>query len=527
MTFQDNDESLKDKGNSIQNQGNSIRSFKTKYEKKHEKEISKQAEDYLKNRYSILKSGTEPKEINTSIISNSKKEIINNALKIVCENLRVQTAAIFIVSKDGHLVRIGIYGRNKKGQYLKNNWFSNEFYNIDEGFTGKVVKKSSSYGEVQYTSNISKELDADYKREYLEQFGNLHCSVAVPLNGRNRACGVLRVINKLDERGIPSSERFTESDISLLLFLTSNIANALSNFRREMQVEMLKKMSHSLIQTLDHKEDSLKSIYHDFLDLLVNNPETIFKAGILKIKDDISESLIVKAKSLASGVSDNRDDGPRERSNTEFLWITVSQKKRLIIQEDLQLLLKKTDKDKKPITFKNSDWIIDNGFRSVAGFPLVVKEDTVGSLCLYSKLKIDPDSIDFVQGVVDLLASFIFYAQLEKRERELQEALLPKSLKSNVEEKFNRLAEEWRSETKFFSSIYQMSVHPAYQQIIGLGPDVIPILLRELIQREEAEHWFWALSAISGENPLKSQQEGNLELMKKAWIEWGKSKKYV
>ncbi|NES71558.1 MAG: hypothetical protein F6K24_43335 [Okeania sp. SIO2D1] len=114
--------------------------------------------------------------------------------------------------------------------------------------------------------------------------------------------------------------------------------------------------------------------------------------------------------------------------------------------------------------------------------------------------------------------------KLEKQKRELQESLAPKS---HIEAKFKKLAEQWKSETRFLSSTMQMSIHPAYQQIIGLGPYVIPLLLRELAHNNEPDHWFWALSAITGENPITEEQRGRMSQMKEAWIKWGKAKGYV
>lgn len=39
-------------------------------------------------------------------------------------------------------------------------------------------------------------------------------------------------------------------------------------------------------------------------------------------------------------------------------------------------------------------------------------------------------------------------------------------------------------------------MHPAYQQIIGMGPAVVPLLLNDLVRTRS--HWFWALRAITG-----------------------------
>src|SRR5256885_1317850 len=64
---------------------------------------------------------------------------------------------------------------------------------------------------------------------------------------------------------------------------------------------------------------------------------------------------------------------------------------------------------------------------------------------------------------------------------------------------FEELADTWRRETGFLSFMQQRALHPAYQRIIGMGWAAVPLLLREL--QRQPDHWFWALHAITGEEP--------------------------
>ncbi len=95
---------------------------------------------------------------------------------------------------------------------------------------------------------------------------------------------------------------------------------------------------------------------------------------------------------------------------------------------------------------------------------------------------------------------------------------------SGLEEAFLQLAEQWRRETGMLSVVSKMVIHPAYQRIIGMGQPVVPLLLREL--EREPDHWFWALQAITGENPVQPAQRGNLEEMAAAWLGWGREHGY-
>lgn len=91
---------------------------------------------------------------------------------------------------------------------------------------------------------------------------------------------------------------------------------------------------------------------------------------------------------------------------------------------------------------------------------------------------------------------------------------------NSVAQKFQELAQRWRSETAHLSSVTKQVMHPSYQRIIGLGPAVLPILLQEL--RRESGYWFWALNAITGEDPVRPEDLGNVPRMTEAWLNWGK-----
>jgi hypothetical protein len=66
------------------------------------------------------------------------------------------------------------------------------------------------------------------------------------------------------------------------------------------------------------------------------------------------------------------------------------------------------------------------------------------------------------------------------------------------------------------------STNWSYQQIIGLGYAAVPLILCEL-KRRPAD-WFWALSAITREDPIKPEHAGNIAAMTDDWIQWGKDR---
>jgi hypothetical protein len=96
---------------------------------------------------------------------------------------------------------------------------------------------------------------------------------------------------------------------------------------------------------------------------------------------------------------------------------------------------------------------------------------------------------------------------------------------ASIQERFRRLADEWKAQSRYLSNAAQMAMLKPYQRIIGLGPPVVPLILDEL--RREPDQWFWALESITEQNPVPPEAMGKVRLMAQAWIDWGKQQGYV
>lgn len=95
----------------------------------------------------------------------------------------------------------------------------------------------------------------------------------------------------------------------------------------------------------------------------------------------------------------------------------------------------------------------------------------------------------------------------------------------NSAHRFHELVEDWKANCGPTSSVTQLAMHPAYQQIIGMGPEAVPLILKEL--ERSPDHWFWALSAITGADPVEPEDKGRLNKMAYAWIRWGVEQGYT
>jgi hypothetical protein len=70
-----------------------------------------------------------------------------------------------------------------------------------------------------------------------------------------------------------------------------------------------------------------------------------------------------------------------------------------------------------------------------------------------------------------------------------------------------------------------MAAHPAYQEIIQMGPAVVPLILADLAR--QPDHWFSALKAITGANPsINPADRGRIDKLAEAWLRWGKENGY-
>jgi len=96
------------------------------------------------------------------------------------------------------------------------------------------------------------------------------------------------------------------------------------------------------------------------------------------------------------------------------------------------------------------------------------------------------------------------------------------TVSAEEEQQFYDLVAAWKQGRGPHSSSARLAEHPAYQQIIRLGPEVVPLILREL--EREPDHWFRALHALTGVEPVPVETRGKLRELVAAWLRWGANK---
>jgi len=88
---------------------------------------------------------------------------------------------------------------------------------------------------------------------------------------------------------------------------------------------------------------------------------------------------------------------------------------------------------------------------------------------------------------------------------------------NSVEAVFNELYSQWQKETEYNSFIGSQT-NGIYEKIVQLGDPAVPYIINKI--KEEDAHLFIALCKITGQNPVKKENRGNVKKMAKDWIDW-------
>lgn len=94
---------------------------------------------------------------------------------------------------------------------------------------------------------------------------------------------------------------------------------------------------------------------------------------------------------------------------------------------------------------------------------------------------------------------------------------------ADIDATFAVLKDRWLGDTSHLPGVMQRFMHPAYQQIIGLGAPVVTTILNDL--RFQTNHWFWALNALVGHDAASGAQTPAEAAA--LWIAWGEREGYL
>ena len=90
---------------------------------------------------------------------------------------------------------------------------------------------------------------------------------------------------------------------------------------------------------------------------------------------------------------------------------------------------------------------------------------------------------------------------------------------------FESLLTKWKDETAGHSSPSIIRLNDNYLRIIAMGESAIPLLFQKL--EKYPINVFHALRILTGANPVKPEEEGNMKKMIATWLKWGRDNNYI
>ena len=95
---------------------------------------------------------------------------------------------------------------------------------------------------------------------------------------------------------------------------------------------------------------------------------------------------------------------------------------------------------------------------------------------------------------------------------------------------FDKLVKQWDHETGIYSNPAKYLEHPIFLDIIALGEEALPFILREIV-KDHSRWWIVALEKISQEQVIPDDMETysgeGYQKANQMWIHWGINKGYL
>jgi hypothetical protein len=88
--------------------------------------------------------------------------------------------------------------------------------------------------------------------------------------------------------------------------------------------------------------------------------------------------------------------------------------------------------------------------------------------------------------------------------------------------RFLDLKSKWKRHTRFKS--FGLTDDPHYAAIIDLGKRVVPLIIESL--EKEPDWWFEALRRLTGFDPIKKEQWGDLASIRETWLKLWRTRKW-
>lgn len=92
------------------------------------------------------------------------------------------------------------------------------------------------------------------------------------------------------------------------------------------------------------------------------------------------------------------------------------------------------------------------------------------------------------------------------------------AVKLGLIDRFRRLYSQWLDDIAHMSSVREMMTGEGFEQMVAMGPDVLPLVLREL--QAKPTFLFLVAQRITGHNPVTPDCVGDVQKIVACWVNW-------
>ncbi len=296
---------------------------------------------------------------------------LNELMKFVVSEtnklLEAEVSSLFLIDeKSNYLTRVATAG-------LPDEWLPTESYLIGQGIVGGTVTPTAGqpYGAPIHTleADAHENVDARYLAQYQKRLasGQVKHLITVPLNRHDSSFGVLRVINKIEPSGSLSNAGFTPEDADFLVTIASMAAIAIDNTR-------LLEETHRSVREIRAVHDASEAMASS-LQIEQVLEQIVALAGPVADSDHTGVVLVGDDGKLMTSVATTTLEPPlHKRARADGVTQQVIRTRQPIYIDDLI----------EPSEYAHNPIVLQQGFRSYAGIPLVARDSVRGVLFVHS-----------------------------------------------------------------------------------------------------------------------------------------------
>ena len=323
-------------------------------------------------------------------IDNLPEKVLN----IIIENSGAQTGCL-ILKKDKHFFVEAISDSENSNHLIAKSILVSECFDIPQQIINYVIK-------FQESLIIQNATDSSYNQDvYIEQH-DCKSIVCMPINFQNEFIGIIYLENNL------KNNAFSLFKLEIIKILVSQVAIAIKNarlFASEQDKSRIIKFRSEIDSTLS-KSNDLQEMLQQCTKIIVSYLDVEFA----RIWTYNQQENILNLQSSA-GIYTHIDGAHSRIPVGEFKIGLIAQERKPHITNSVQ-----TD-----IRVSNKQWAIDEGMVAFAGYPLIADLELMGVVAMFSKQRLNQNTLDLLSVIAGEIAVAIKRKVIEKALQQKEE----------------------------------------------------------------------------------------------------------